>query len=550
MRRLPSLTFAAAAALVVGLFPGVSIVAGDAHAHIECGYSRNLCAEVDDTEAFAYYVGHDEPSLLFYSDHPGSGNRMQYVLTLPSDPAVPASGVPNPGQSFNFELHPAFWFGMAICDTQSSPRPLGDPAKPINPGLPCIPDSDTNIHENPDPAAPDSMSTHPGTAFMEMQFYPPGWSTWPASVSCAATQWCAALNIDSLSRDYFHGTNLNTSCQNLVSIEPVNFAFITKSGIPHAPPSPVNSTVATFTPNAATDLFMNSGDAIVVTLRDTASGLRIDLNDLTTGETGFMTASAANGFGQVQYEPSGAVCKNLPYDFHPEYSTSSELTRVPWAAHSYNIAFSDEIGHFDFCARVNSGGGCTGTEGAANDLEKSDADDNFCFDASVSTLVKVSGCLDTNSGFDGASYLNVWPDGSTDHPTPIVFTSPRTGPNSNINYSRIAFEADLPRIEDPAVSPSNSCNRNTGSGCIKPPLTDDGVAASFYPFYSAASGYGAACAWAFGNDIPGHTVTDFGGLNQYGPLLRLRYLAFGGQGATLTRLNNFRQILDTNPCTP
>ena len=64
------------------------------------------------------------------------------------------------------------------------------------------------------------------------------------------------------------------------------------------------------------------------------------------------------------------------------------------------------------------------------------------------------------------------------------------------------------------------------------------------------SGYGAACAWAFGNDIPGHTVTDFGGLNQYGPLLRLRYLAFGGQGATLTRLNNFRQILDSNPCTP
>src|SRR5438128_68787 len=271
MRRLPSLTFAAAAALVVGLFPGVSIVAGDAHAHIECGYSRNLCAEVDDTEAFAYYVGHDEPSLLFYSDHPGSGNRMQYVLTLPSDPAVPASGVPNPGQSFNFELHPAFWFGMAICDTQSSPRPLGDPAKPINPGLPCIPDSDTNIHENPDPAAP-------------------------------------------------------------------------------------------------------------VTLPDPASGLRIDLNDLTTGETGFMTASAANGFGQVQYEPSGAVCKNLPYDFHPEYSTSSELTRVPWAAHSYNIAFSDEIGHFDFCGHVSKSGGCNAREGAAGDIEKTDADDNFCFD--------------------------------------------------------------------------------------------------------------------------------------------------------------------------
>src|SRR5438132_13910458 len=105
MRRLPSLTFAAAAALVVGLFPGVSIVAGDAHAHIECGYRRNLAAEVDDTEAFAYYVGHDEPSLLFSSDHPGSGTWMQSVITLPSDRAVPARAVTHPGTSLNCELH-------------------------------------------------------------------------------------------------------------------------------------------------------------------------------------------------------------------------------------------------------------------------------------------------------------------------------------------------------------------------------------------------------------------------------------------------------------
>ena len=541
-------TFAAVASLIVSLFPAPA--AGNAHAHIECGYSRNLCAEVDDLETFSYYVGHDEPSLLFYSDHPGSGNQMQYVLTLPSDPVVAAGGVPTDAQSFNFELHPACWFGMAMCDTQSSPRPLGDPANPINPEIACTPDSDTNIHENPDPAAPDSMSTHPGTAFMEMQFYAPGWASWPAGLSCDASKWCAALNIDSLERDYFHGTNLNTSCQNLVSIEPVNFAFITRTGIPHAPPSPVNSTIGTFTPNPATDLFMNSGDRVVVTMRDTASGLRIDLDDLSTGQSGFMTASAANGFGQVQFAPNGSVCKNLPYDFHPEYDTSSEHTRVPWAAHSYNIAFSDEIGHFDFCGHVTKSGGCTAREGAAGDIEKTDADDNFCFDDSASTLVRVSGCQGTNSGFDGVSYLNVWPDGSADHPTPIVFTSARTGPTFNQDYSRVAFETDLPRIEAPDVSPVNSCDRTTGARCAKPPLTDDGVPASFYPFYSAASGYGAACAWAFGSDIPGHTVDDFGKLDQYGPFLRLTYPAFGGLGATVTRINDFRQVLSNNPCTP
>src|SRR5207247_9422979 len=140
----------------------------------------------------------------------------------------------------------------------------------------------------------------------------------------------------------------------------------------------------------------HSSDRIRVSSPNTACDLRIFLDDLSTGQSGFMTASAANGFVQVQYEPSGAVCKNLPYDFHPEYSTSSELTRVPWAAHSYNIAFSAAIGHFDFCGHVTKRGGCTSREGAAGDIEKTDADDNFCFDDSASTLVRVSGCQGTN----------------------------------------------------------------------------------------------------------------------------------------------------------
>ena len=519
-----------------------SPAAAAAHSYIDCGYGRNFCAEVEDSSVFGYYVGHDEPSTLFYSSQPGSGNQMRWTLQLPTDP--PAAS----GQSFNFQLHPAFWFGMAMCDTQSAPRPLGDPANPINPGLTCAPDSDSNIHENPDPGAPDSMSTHPGTAFMEMQFYPPGWALWPPGVSCSATQWCAALNIDSLERDYFHGTSLNNACQGQVSIEPVNFAFITTSGTPHARPNPVESTTATFTPNPSTDLFMNSGDTITVTMNDTAHGLRVALNDTTSGRSGLMTASATNGFGQVLYDPSGSTCRNLPYDFHPEYSTSSPQTRVPWAAHSYNIAFSDEIGHFDYCSRVNASGGCTGSEGAPGDLEPSDKDDNFCFPAAASSLVQVAGCLDTNTGFDGVSYLNVWPDGSAAHPSPVVFTSPETGSGFNAGYSQAAFETDLPRIEDPSVSPTNTCNRSTGAGCLLRPLTDDGVPAAFYPFFSTATGYLPGCAWIIGNDVPKHTKNDFGGNQQYGSLLSLAYLAFGGQGAVLHRFNDFRQVLSSNPC--
>ena len=62
-----------------------------------------------------------------------------------------------------------------------------------------------------------------------------------------------------------------------------------------------------------------------------------------------MTASPAHGFTQIQYDPTGTSSSAIPYAFHPMYSTASEQTRVIWAAHSYNVAFSDEIGHFQFC---------------------------------------------------------------------------------------------------------------------------------------------------------------------------------------------------------
>ena len=51
----------------------------------------------------------------------------------------------------------------------------------------------------------------------------------------------------------------------------------------------------------------------------------------------------------VRFEPTSTTCHVEPYAFHPQYATSSEHTRVSWAAHSYNVAFSDEIGHFEYC---------------------------------------------------------------------------------------------------------------------------------------------------------------------------------------------------------
>jgi hypothetical protein len=519
-------------ATVAGFQGGGTVAhATAAHKSMNCATSP-VCTEVQDPESVfgeGNYVGHDEPSTLFYSNRAGSGNSNQWQLTLPSDPSP--SAPLTVGKSYNFQLHVAFWFGMAMCDTQSYPELVST----------CKADSNSNIV---DPAV---SPKHPGTAFMEMQFYPPGWAPWPAGISCDPTKWCAALNIDSLSENPVTGQLLNSSCQARVGAEYVNFAFITKSGAPQpgSPPNPVNSTVSTFTPNPAADLFMNSGDKLAVDEHDTAHGLQIVIHDGTTGQTGSMTTSAANGFGQVKFAPHGTTCQNIPYDFHPMFSTSSELTRVPWAAHSYNIAFADEIGHFDVCndKHVAFGGSCATTEGTGINTEPADADDTGCFDKTVSTLVRVSGCLGTNTGFDGASYQPVWPDGNTRlHPTSIEFSSPLT---NGANFNRMAFEADLPRIEDPSV-----CDRFTGVGCTLIPTTDDlgptgaPMPAAFYPFFSTTRA-GGTCVWQIGSHIPG-SRNDFGQNAQYGTLLNVTYTDIGG-GPT-TRYNDFRQILSTNPC--
>jgi hypothetical protein len=517
------------------------------HASMSCVRNSSMCTEVYDSEAVFgkdVYVGHDEPATLFYSNTPGSGNRMKYQLTLPSDPPTSSA------KSYNFQLHPAFWFGMAMCDTQSYPL-----QKPT-----CTPNSDTNI------TTAANFKDHAGSAFMEMQFYPPGWVPWPSGNSCDPTKWCAALNIFSLAQDPIAGTTLNTTCTSFIGGSPEygNFAFITRNGEPQAPPNPVDATTDTFAPNPSKDLFMNSGDRIELTMHDTSNGLLIRLDDRTTGQTGSMVTSASNGFGHIQYDPKGTSCNNIPYDFHPMYSTSSELTRVPWAAHSYNIAFTDEIGHWDYCSAIHAQTAtCVGTEGAPKDKEPAEGsalDDNFCLPGTQSLLVRLNGCTDSNLGFDGTSYVKDWPDGSSTHPTPIQFTSPLTGERYSRNYSRAAFEADIPRIEADAPQ---ACQRflakpNPGANCTLIPITDDGSAASFYPFFSIHNSGGQGdralaadrqgqCGWLLGNDVPGLTTTDFGKNAQYGSLLALEYLNVGTPGTNF-RYNDYRQVLNTNPC--
>lgn len=104
----------------IGLRVAHAASAGSPHAHINCAAGDPRCAEVANPEEVfgeGHYVGHDEPSTLFYSNVPGSGNRMRYQLTLPKEPSPTAPMTP--GKSYNFELHITFWLGMVMCATQS-----------------------------------------------------------------------------------------------------------------------------------------------------------------------------------------------------------------------------------------------------------------------------------------------------------------------------------------------------------------------------------------------------------------------------------------------
>jgi hypothetical protein len=509
--------------------------------HINCAAAAGLCTEVADSDhVFGHYVGHDEPSMLFFSNQAGSGNHMSYNVTLPTEPSASNPNWSN--RSYSFELAGSDWFGMAMCDSQSFPEQVKT----------CPPDSDRNAL---DPAV---SPKHVGQAYMEMQFYPPGWVPWPAwrvavgASSCSPTQWCAAMNIDSLSLNPVTNRLNNPTCQAQAGVEYLNFAFITKSGKSQAPANPLDSTNSTFTPGSQ-DLFMNPGDHLKVAFTDTPSGEQVMISDLTTGQTGSMTASAANGFAQIKYAPGATSCTAIPYNFHAMYNRSTTKTRVTWAAGSYNVAFDSEIGHFQFCTGPKAipatpfgllpNGNPTvcptgDTEGRGVNQQAPDKDDAFCFPGSQALVYKVTGCSYTNTGFDGASYQRLWADGNTSmHPTPFQFSSPETGPGYGTQYSQAGFETDLPAIE-------SSCNVNTGARCTLIPQTDQGLPAQFYPFFSTTAKGGGGCIWQFGNDIPGE-ISNYGQNGQYGTLLQQSYTNPGGSSSPA--FEDFRGIIP-NPC--
>jgi hypothetical protein len=517
----------------------------------DAGYDEPLCQSRTSLCADAYdnpgdeYVGHDEPSLEFRSGVSGSGNNMTYTVRLPGDPSARPSQSGR-GATWNFQLRPTFWFGLTLCDTQSAPEFTQT----------CTPDSDANDLVNPDPNAPDYIGKHPGNAYMELQFYGPGYVPQFEGFGCTAHQYCAAMTIDSRTLNQNNGVENTDACDNYIlgGFEPINWAYVTTSGVSQAPANPLftgtftDPNFAAVNPDVTKDLMMNPGDRIRIHMHDTLAGFRVDMADLTTGQSGSMTASVANGFGHIMYTPNSDTCQMQPYAFHPEYDTGNPRGNT-WSAHTYNVAFSDEIGHFENCLKLDAEFNCA--KPGSQDTGGLDPDDgnNFCVPGSDSTLVHINGCFSGDGDWDAQSYRRDWPGTFANvakdqmlHPEPVMFTSPLI--NGTTQYSTIAFETDLPRIEasDSQDNPP-FCDRSTGAGCVNPPN-----GAAFYPFYSTTNALGGTCSWQQGGDfIPG-TVNDFGGNSaaEYGPLLLTIYPVAGF--TTVTRYNNFNSGLMRNPC--
>jgi hypothetical protein len=487
---------------------------------------------------------------------------MTYFMKLPVDPKKAATA--NGSVTHYVELSPAPWFGLPMCDPHSYPQNA------------CKPDSDSNIGSI-------SSSKAAGSAFMELQLYPPGMTPFEDNVSCSSTRWCAAVTIDSL-ESAFGFKGLNTACE-----EPVNFAFLQRNGVPAGPPSPQLADVASDTPNAQT-LEMNPGDVLKVSITDPAAGFTTKISDLTTGQTGFMVASSGNGFMDTNYK----TCAGIAHTFHAEYATASQKNQVPWAALEGGVLMQQETGHFESCNSVKNAlpqsldggnyvdknvfqtceGGVNGpkstgegpcststglcqhamTEGAKGPVacstnnagsgklcEFSNAD---CFNKgtrtttvngkSVKQTTIVTGCEDNffqngDLDWDGNDYkANSWPNGSANSPTSIRYVGPFDAAGNP--YPQIQFETDAPGSEA-------LCNTTTGKDCVVKPLGSD-----FYPFWTLTSKQTlngvktpkAACVWNFGNVNPGVTKLNFGKDAQYGLSDIARY---GGTDASRVLTN-------------
>ena len=266
MRRLLGGSLAAAATLLLlGLFTGT------AHAAVpHCYKTTALCAEpVDSIGYHGSYTGHDEPSLLFYSNTRARGTRTCTSLQVPSDPKV----MPNQaGTARHLEL----------------PAPSGLLARhgavrqPVRAGVHACRVHAEQRHQHLRRDERRGTRLHrapPGHRVPRGAVLPTRLGTLASGRQLRRDQVVCGDGDLQPAAEPEHRTLNNIDCRRRAGDEPANFAFITKSGVRtrrrHRSARPTGRS----RPSAATDLFMGSGDQLTVDLHNGAAGLVVTIND-------------------------------------------------------------------------------------------------------------------------------------------------------------------------------------------------------------------------------------------------------------------------------
>ena len=219
---------------------------------------------------------------------------------------------------------------------------------------------------------------------------------------------------------------------------------------------------------------MNPGDRLVIhildaRLRGGGHALETSIRDRTTGQSGFMIASATNGFMAT----SIADCSGRPFNYQPEYNTARPQNIIPWAALETNISTQFEIGHFEPCTTVTDPmpfplgnftdtiwQNCTGPyenaappDGGTGNPEVSDAPcwPNGYTHHGHAPPNEVAGCIQTiaqngDLDYDGTSYWANWPDSTTPdlYPSPFLQREPMT---QGRRYKTIQFQTNAAASE-------------------------------------------------------------------------------------------------------
>ncbi len=234
----------------------------------------------------------------------------------------------------------------------------------------------------------------------------------------------------------------------------------------------------------------------------------VAMDDLTTHQTGFMQASAANGFQTT----SMADCSGTPFNFQPEFNTAKAGNINSWGADQVNISTEFETGHWEACTSLSDQispnpfdpndtspmyNECAGPYENAGppDNTTPEVGDALCYLAGAThpgyagpgTFTdpdRMTGCQDNlfqngDLDFDGTPYWTEWPTGLKPTIYPSSFLEPFPTSNGR-QYPQFFMQTDIALSESTCGGNTLPGGGGTPAGCTVPPQGPGG----FYPYWS------------------------------------------------------------------